>query len=126
MRSAILQTLIALSQVAPSCNFGLPGRTAAAGGGQRRGPCPLALIERRIRLSRRILPIVGGDPPWFMLRRFCRVCHQCKARPLSPASMAAGCRRKGGCWRCAKIERRLGLADRLANCLTDPRAPERV
>jgi hypothetical protein len=25
-----------------------------------------------------------------------------------------------------EIERRLGLADRLANCLVDPRAPERV
>jgi len=25
-----------------------------------------------------------------------------------------------------EIERRLGLADRLANCLVDPRAPDRV
>jgi hypothetical protein len=39
---ARLWWLVALSQVGPSCDFSLPGRTAAAGGGQRRGPHPLA------------------------------------------------------------------------------------
>jgi len=37
--------------------------------------------------------------------------------------------RPGGPARCrllAEVERRLGLAERLARCLTDPRAPERV
>src|SRR5712691_10205619 len=33
---------------------------------------------------------------------------------------------EGGLLALREIERRLGLADRLANCLTDPRAPERV
>jgi DDE family transposase len=40
--------------------------------------------------------------------------------------MAAGCPRREDCWSCAKVERRLGLADRLAACLKDPRAPEKV
>ena len=39
---------------------------------------------------------------------------------------AAGCLRKADCWPCREIESRLGLADRLAACLKDPRAPERV
>ena len=39
---------------------------------------------------------------------------------------AAGYPRKAGyCW-LREVERRLGLADRLAACLKDPRAPERV
>src|SRR5438876_12065781 len=33
---------------------------------------------------------------------------------------------EGGLLALREIERRLGLADRLANCLVDPRAPERV
>jgi len=33
---------------------------------------------------------------------------------------------EGGLLALREIERRLGLAERLANCLTDPRAPERV
>ena len=33
---------------------------------------------------------------------------------------------EGGLLSLREIERRLGLADRLANCLVDPRAPERV
>ena len=39
---------------------------------------------------------------------------------------AAGCPRRADCWRLREIERRLGLADRLAACLKDPRAPEKV
>jgi hypothetical protein len=37
-----------------------------------------------------------------MLRRFCRVCHQCKARLWSPVLMMAGCPRKAACWPCAR------------------------
>jgi len=33
---------------------------------------------------------------------------------------------EGGLLALREIERRLGLADRLANCLVDPRAPERI
>ena len=33
---------------------------------------------------------------------------------------------EGGLLALREIERRLGLADRLANCLVDPRAPDRV
>jgi hypothetical protein len=33
---------------------------------------------------------------------------------------------EGGLLALREIERRLGLADRLANCLVDPRGPERV
>jgi hypothetical protein len=33
---------------------------------------------------------------------------------------------EGGLLALREIERRLGLADQLANCLVDPRAPERV
>ena len=33
---------------------------------------------------------------------------------------------EGGLLALREIERRLGLADRLANCLVDPRVPERV
>ena len=39
---------------------------------------------------------------------------------------AAGCPRKANCWSCAEIERRLGLADRLAGCLKDPRMPHKI
>jgi hypothetical protein len=77
------------------------------------------LIERKIRLLKLNLPIVGGDnPPWLMLRRFYRVCHRFRARPWSPALMAA---------RIAGLARgRAPASDRLAACLKDPRAPEKV
>ena len=60
------------------------------------------------------------------LTPFFRVCHRSKARRWLLALTAAGCRRSGGLLALREIERRLGLADRLANCLVDPRAPERV
>src|SRR5205823_3623917 len=65
-------------------------------------------------------------PPWLMLRRFCRACHRFRARPWSPVLTAADCLRKGGLLALREIESRLGLADRLAACVKDPRAPERV
>jgi hypothetical protein len=43
-----------------------------------------------------------------MLRRFCRVCHQFRARLWSPVLTAAGCPRKAGYW-----------PDRLAACVKD-------
>src|ERR1700745_368570 len=53
---------------------------------------------------------------------------------LSPVQGKAGVPRfdgarrssEGGWLALREIERRLGLADRLANCLVDPRVPERV
>jgi hypothetical protein len=40
--------------------------------------------------------------------------------------MVAGCHRRADCWRCARSSAGWGLADGLAACLKDPRAPEKV
>ncbi len=45
---------------------------------------------------------------------------------MSPALTAAGCPPRAELLALREIERRLGVADRLAGCLKDPRAPERV
>jgi hypothetical protein len=50
-------------------------------------------------------------PPWLMLRRFCRVCHWFRARPLLLASMAAGGLRKADCWYCARSSGRVCRAN---------------
>ena len=67
----------------------------------------------------------SSRPPWRMMRRFSRfVTHrrQACARHLRRRTVDLGRR----CFGPGRVERRLGIAERLARCLEDPRAPERV
>jgi hypothetical protein len=80
------------------------------------------LIGRKIRLSKRNLLIVGGDTRWLMLCRFCRVCHQFRAKLWLPWRRPAVFGRRIAGFR--EIETR--LIGRRAACVKDPRAPERL
>jgi hypothetical protein len=60
------------------------------------------------------------------MHRFCRVCHRSRAKPVQVAFDGGRLTSDGGVLVLAGIERRVGLAERLARCIADPRAPDRV
>jgi hypothetical protein len=64
-----------------------------------------------------------------MIPRFSPVCHRSPASRCKPVHIAFDGGRltsDGGILILAGIERRLGTAERLARCIEDPRAPERI
>ena len=61
-----------------------------------------------------------------MMPRFSRVCHRSPASRCRSRFDAGRLTSDGGVLVLAEIERRLGIAERLARCIEDPRAPARV
>ena len=58
-----------------------------------------------------------------MMPRFSRVCHRSRGKPVHISFDAGRLTSDGEVLVLAEIERRLGIAERLARCLEDPRAP---
>jgi hypothetical protein len=61
-----------------------------------------------------------------MMPRSYRVCHPSPAKPVQVAFDPGRLTSDGGVLVLAEIERRLGIAERLARCIEDPPAPDRV
>jgi Transposase DDE domain group 1 len=74
-------------------------------------------INRRQRSSR---------PPWTKVRGFCRVCQWFAGKPVHLTFDGGLMTSDTGILLLAAVEQRLGIAERLADCIEDPRAPERV
>ena len=72
------------------------------------------------------LPVVGATPAMVDLAPFLPGLSPVQGKAVVSRFDGGRLSSEGGLLALREIERRLGLADRLANCLVDPRAPERV
>ena len=72
------------------------------------------------------LPVVGATPAMVDLAPFLPGLSPVQGKTVVARFDGGRLSSEGGLLALREIERRLGLADRLANCLVDPRAPERV
>jgi Transposase DDE domain group 1 len=84
------------------------------------------LIEREIRLLKLNLPIVGGTPAMVDATPFLPGLSPVQGKAVIARFDGGRLSSEGGLLVLREVERRLGLADRLAACLKDPRGPEKV
>ena len=72
------------------------------------------------------LPIVGGDTAMVDTTPFLAGLSPVQGKAVVARFDGGRLSSEGGLLVLREVERRLGLADRLAACLKDPRAPEKV